>query len=98
MVECLEHQRSVKVLSVKTSDVIHVQSLERVTRPCNVGRRLAWGNFQFVEKPGVTEVPPTIRWLLRLISKMFLLRFDEIVRPVTLFRGRSRQQNARGAV
>ena len=37
-----------------------VESLERVTPPCNVGRRLAWGNVQFAENLGVDGDKPFI--------------------------------------
>jgi hypothetical protein len=58
MVECPEHQRSVKVLSVrKTSGVVHVEILVSVTPPCNVGRRLAWGNLRFADQPPVIREP-----------------------------------------
>ena len=37
-----------------------VESLERVTSRCNVGRRLAWGNVQFAENSGVDGDKPFI--------------------------------------
>src|ERR1022692_1569236 len=56
------------------------------------------GNVRVADEPSVTELQPTIPRLLRPISQMFLLGFDEIVGPVTLFGWRSRQQSTRGAV